>query len=85
MKGYLDNGFEFELDENKLDDARFFEELSHIEDNPFSMFKIIEMMLGKEQKERLYKHLETEDGRVPVGDLEAAVTEMFEKSQKVKN
>lgn len=84
-KGTLDNGFEFAIDENRIDDMRFLEDLAAMDENPLLMPKVIERMLGKEQKEALYKHLEKE-GRVSIGDFSAAVSEMFEKaSDNLKN
>lgn len=78
-KGTLDSGFEFVIDENKIDDMRFLEDLSAMDENPLLMPKVIERMLGKEQKEALYNHLE-KDGRVSIGDFSAAITEIFEKA-----
>ena len=78
-KGKLENGFEFELDETKIDDMRFLEMLADIDDNPLVLPKVVEIMLGKEQKEKLYKHLE-KDGRVAIGDFTVAISEIFEKA-----
>jgi hypothetical protein len=83
-KGKLDNGFEFEIDERNLDDMRFIEDLAAMDDNPLIMPRVFEKMLGKEQKEALYKHLE-KDGRVSIADFSAAITEIFEKASTLKN
>lgn len=83
-KGTLDSGFEFEIDEAKIDDMRFLEDLAAMDENPLLMPRVIERMLGKEQKERLYTHLE-KDGKVSISDFSAAISEIFEKSSKLKN
>lgn len=83
-KGTLDSGFEFEIDETRLDDMRFLEDLAAMDENPLLMPRVIEKMLGKEQKERLYTHLE-KDGKVSIADFSAAISEIFEKSSKLKN
>lgn len=83
-KGTLDSGFEFEIDETRLDDMRFLEDLAAMDENPLLMPRVIERMLGKEQKERLYTHLE-KDGKVSIADFSAAISEIFEKSSKLKN
>lgn len=80
-KGTLENGFEFSIDENRIDDMRFLENLAAMDENPLLMPKVIETMLGKEQKEALYKHLE-KDGKVSIGDFSAAISEMFEKANE---
>lgn len=84
-KGVLDNGFEFEFDDSQLNDMRFVDILAGIEDNPLLFSKAATMMLGKEQKERLYKYLEDENGRVSVELFGAAITEIIEKSSTLKN
>lgn len=84
-KGKLDNGFEFEYDESQINDMRFVDVLAGIEDNPLLFSKAANMMLGKEQKERLYKYLEDENGRVSIELFGAAITEIIEKSTALKN
>lgn len=84
--GKLENGFRFDFDENKLNDMRFFEKLASAEENPLLIPSIIEDMLGKKQKEILYKFLEDENGRVPVDKCFAALEEIFDKAgAQVKN
>lgn len=62
-KGKTESGFEFELDEQELDDMRFLTLLSKSRNDPLYFPEVIEKMLGEEQADRLYKHLEQmEDG-----------------------
>ena len=39
--------------------------------------KLLNMVLGEEQKKRLYDHLRTEDGRVPTQAIGDAMEEIF--------
>jgi len=78
-RGELANGFKYEVDENVLDDMRLVDAIAEAEDeNPLKVSKVMTMVLGKEQKERLYKHLENESGRVPVKTAMNALMEIFE-------
>jgi hypothetical protein len=42
-------------------------------------------MLGKDQKKKLYDHVRTDDGRVPVEKLSTEIQEIFEASNATKN
>ena len=67
--GKLDNGFEYEIDENVFDDMRFLDALAEAnEGDPLAASRMCTMLLGKEQKKKLYSTLAQEDGRVPVED-----------------
>ena len=78
-RGELANGFKYEVDENVLDDMRLVDAIAEAEgENPLKVSKVMTMVLGKEQKERLYKHLENESRRVPVKMVMDALMEIFE-------
>ena len=65
--GKLENGFEYEIDENTFDDMRFLDALAEATDgDPLAASRMCNMLLGKEQKKKLYSTLAQEDGRVPV-------------------
>lgn len=80
--GKLSCGFEFEFDENNVDDMRFLEKLSKMDDNPLLIPEIAEQLLGVEQKEALYKYLEDENGKVPTSEFGKALKEIFEVSSQ---
>ena len=61
MKGTLKNGFEFDIPDNRLDNMELVDALSEIEDNnPLAITKVANLMLGKDQKKKLYDYLRTE-------------------------
>ena len=76
VKGNISNGFNYSVDENKMDDMRFVDMLASLEDKPVNIGKVAEFLLGKEQKEKLYKHIE-KDGKVSVEDFTEAFTEIM--------
>lgn len=85
--GITDSGFEFTIERTALDDMRLIDALCESEnDNPLSISKVIQLMLGKNQKEKLYKHIAEENGRVPIDKLVNEVKDIFAKSgDSVKN
>lgn len=76
-KGITQNGFAFEIKDEVLDDMRLIELMAKSMENPMIFPNLIEKLLGSEQKDALYKHLENEDGRVPVKAIADAVTDIF--------
>lgn len=85
MKGETSKGFKFEIDDKNLDNMELVECVAGVEDDPLLLPKVCDMLLGKEQKKRLYDHYRTEDGRVPIGAVSSALEEIFNTSDEVKN
>ena len=81
IRGKTSTGFEFEIDEIKLDDMEFLDALAEVDENPLKFSKVMKIMLGEEQRERLYDHLRTDDGRVPIDAANATIIEIMEYSQ----
>lgn len=87
VKGKLSNGFEFEINEEDLDDYEVLELVSDAELNPLLSPKLIERFLGREQKNKLLNHIKEKTGkkRVTVSEMGEAFTEILTKSQELKN
>ena len=68
------DGFEIELSEDALDDAELLDALGGMQDgNVFDMSHLTLRLLGKEGRKKLYDHLRTPDGRVPVAKVADAL------------
>lgn len=86
MRGKTESGFEFEIDVKKLDDMRIVDMIVEISDgNLLLLTPLVSKILGREQKERLYKHLEEPDGRVPSEKLSDEITEILKAGNEGKN
>ena len=46
---------------------------------------VIKLLLGKEDKKRLYDHVRTDEGIVPSKEVEKELSEIFTLSQDLKN
>lgn len=83
--GNTSTGFHYSFDEQNLDDMRFVDVLTVVVDENSSLLdklagtsKLLEMLLGKEQKAALYEHIGKEyNGRVPREALEKALEEIM--------
>lgn len=88
IKGTTSTGFEYEYDEERLDDMRFVDILAVVVDPEAPKFdkisgasKLLTMMLGDELKKKLYDHIGSfHEGRVPRADVEAALEEIMSAS-----
>ena len=75
--GTTSSGFKFKIDEVDLNDMEFIELMAEAEENPLKYPKMVERMLGKEQKKKLYDHVRTKEGRVPPDAIDEEVEEIF--------
>lgn len=78
VTGTTKSGFSFEVDEKTADNMELLEILEEMSNNDIlAMSKACKIILGDEQKKALYKHLRTEDGRVPVESVSEAVADVL--------
>lgn len=85
IEGKTSSGFEFRVDEKVLDNMELVDAIAGVEESPIAVSKVIELLLGKEQRKALYASLRTEDGRVPVKAVSDALVEIFNAGQPIKN
>lgn len=84
LNGKTSTGFEYEIETENLDDMNFIELLSDVDTNPLLLPKVIEFLLGKEGKKRLYDHV-SENGRVPIKKIELEIADIIKSQEKIKN
>jgi hypothetical protein len=89
VEGKTKTGFKYSVDEDVLDDAELLEQLVSIQEDGLGLFKVMEKMLGKEQKAALYEHCRNKKGKVSIesvgNELNDIFTDLSEKSAEVKN
>ena len=79
MKGKLKNGFEFDIDEKALDNMELIDAMAEAQDdNPAKFSKAILLLLGKDERDRLYDHIREKDGRVPIQSVADSFVEIFQ-------
>lgn len=86
VKGETKSGFKFQLNEEAMNDMEFIELLAKTEESVTALPKVIEMVLGEDQKKKLYDHIRTKDGRVPLEAVNDEISEIFDiAGEEVKN
>lgn len=72
------SGFEIEIPQERFDNAELLDALSDLNaGDSIAVSRVLSLLLGKEDKKRLYDHCRAEDGRVPVGALATEIEEIF--------
>lgn len=84
LKGKTETGFSYEVSDESLNDYELVEVLAEVDTNPLLLPKLVDKLLGKEQKKKLLDHLRTEDGKVPIDAVSAEIMDIFQNG-KIKN
>ena len=77
MKGKLSNGFEYEVDDQLLDNMELIDAIADADEDATAVSALAKMVFG-DQRKALYENLRNEDGRVSVTAIVNAVKEIFE-------
>lgn len=86
ITGKTSTGFEFQLEDEALDDYELLENLKKVDDGDTNVLIIVvDQLLGEEQKNRLKDHVRTEKGRVSAKRLLEEVSEIFNSCNAGKN
>lgn len=85
LKGQTKSGFKYEIPEENLNNYELLEALAEVEENPLLVPKVVRLLLGKEQAEKLKDHLRTETGIVPTDKLSEEIMGIFENHKDLKN
>lgn len=85
VTGTLKNGFEYEVDLDKMDSMRFLDLIAEAKEDATAFSRLVKMTFGTEQREALYRHIEAA-GEVPTARmLDDILTEIIEQNQELKN
>lgn len=85
IKGKTKSGFEYEIPKDNLNNYELVEALGGLEENPLLIAKTVDLLLGKELKEKLKDHLRAENGTVPTDKLSEEIMEIFNEQNETKN
>lgn len=90
MKGKITNGFEFDIDETKLEDWELFKAISDMDSNNYSRIlagtvKFSDMILGEQEKELVAHIRKQNDGKCSTDDMTKCIMEIIAKCKDLKN
>lgn len=85
IEGKTKSGFKYKIPEENLNNYELVEALGELEENPLLIAKTVNLLLGKEQANKLKEHLRTKTGIVPVDAMSDEIQEIFESQKETKN
>lgn len=78
VKGKTKSGFKYEIPDEAMNDMELLDILTSVSEGEIQeMTKAADKLLGKEQRLKLYEHIRTDDGRVPIDKFEAELGDIF--------
>lgn len=86
ITGITESGFNFEIEEEAIDDYELFENLCAIDNGDISKITIVaDGYLGKEQLKRLKEHCRNENGRISTTKMIDEITQIMLNCKTGKN
>lgn len=85
IQGVTSNGFAYAIKRSQIDNYDLFEAISESEENPSAFPKVMKLLLGPEQTNKLKEHCRKEDGTIPIKPMMDVLTEIMNGQQPVKN
>lgn len=85
IKGKTSSGFAFEIEDHVVDSMELLDAIMEADENPGAISKVVRMLLPADQRKKLYDHLRTEKGNVPIMAVAQEVAEIFSCNQQTKN
>ncbi|MEG2287467.1 MAG: hypothetical protein RR825_00770 [Ruthenibacterium sp.] len=79
IEGKTSTGFAFALEDDVVNNMELVDALADAsDDNPLAVSRVCLLALGTETRKRLYDHIRTKSGRVPVEAVSRELMEIFE-------
>ena len=85
IEGKTTSGFKYKLSKARLENYELIEALGEVEVNPLALPKTVNLLLGKEQSDKLKDHLRDDEGLISTEKLSNEIMEIFESQQETKN
>ena len=85
IKGKTTSGFEYQISKARLENYELMETLSEVDVRPLLLPKTVNLLLGKEQANKLKEHLRDADGIIPSDKMFDEIMDIFQGQKETKN
>lgn len=85
LTGVTKTGFTYSVLEKNLKNYELVEVLGELESNPLVLPKVLKLLLGKEQTDKLKDHVRDKDGIVDTEKISDELRDIFEAQARLKN
>lgn len=84
IKGETTTGFKYEIPKDVLDDYELVEAVGEIDVSASAIPRVLTLLLGEEQKNKLKDHIRNEAGRVPMSAMNKEIMDILSNQTQVK-
>lgn len=84
LVGITKSGFTYSIPAKNLNNYELVEVLGEVDDNPLLLPKVFNLLLGKEQTEKLKNHLRDADGIIDTEKMGVELEDIFKAQEKLK-
>ena len=84
LTGVTKSGFAYSILEKNVRNYELVEALGELETNPLMLPRVMNLLLGKEQAQKLKDHLRDEDGVVDTEQITSELKNIFESQKRLK-
>lgn len=85
LTGVTKSGFTYSVLEKNLKNYELVEVLGELGSNPLALPKVLTLLLGKEQTDKLKDHVRDKDGIVDMEKISDELRDIFEAQARLKN
>lgn len=85
VEGITKTGFRYSIKKSSLNNYELVEILAEVDENPLLLPKLLNLLLGEEQKKTLMDHVRLEDKTVPTETLAEEIKDIFSGTTETKN
>ncbi len=85
IKGVTKTGFKYSIDESSLNNYELIEIIAEIDTNPLLLPKVLKLLLGEKQTDKLKDHIRQKNGTVPIELIEKELVDIFNGNKDIKN
>lgn len=85
IKGITSTGFKYEIAKERLENYELIEAIAEVDVNPLLLPKMVNLLLTKEQADKLKEHIRNEEDLVPTEAMFAEVMDVFRGRAETKN
>lgn len=84
LTGITKSGFTYSISEKNLNNYELVEVLGEMESNPLLLPKVLRLLLGKDQTEKLKNHLRDDDGVISTEKITNELQDIFQAQARLK-
>lgn len=84
LTGITKSGFTYSISEKNLNNYELVEVLGEMESNPLLLPKVLRLLLGNDQTEKLKNHLRDDDGVISTEKITNELQDIFQAQARLK-